>query len=149
MDWSLCIFKMNDQKSRVAQSTNGIWEITLIMKAISLLSLREQDACCQLNIKLLGSWGGCMRVQERSGDLAAVILFPVSQRGSGDGADGRRTSLPGQAGLTCLPGQRGPALVSWNLLQVTLLRRFSWQCLQPSPQGWISTFLKARISGCL
>lgn len=148
MDWSLCIFKMNDQKSQVAQSTNGIWETTVIMKAISLLSLREQDACCQLNIRFLGGWGQCMRGQEQSGELAAVILFSVSQRGSGAGADGIRTSLPWQAGLTCLPGQRGPALVSWDLLQVALLRRFSGKCLQPSPQWWISTLLKARISGC-
>lgn len=66
-----------------------------------------------------------MRAQEQSGELAAVILFSVSQKGSGAGADGRRTSLPGQAGLTCLPGQRRPALVSLNLLQVALLRRLS------------------------
>lgn len=48
------------------------------MKAISLLSLREQDACCQLNIKLPGSWGWCVRGQKQSGELAVVILslFP-------------------------------------------------------------------------
>lgn len=124
MDWSLCMFKMNDQKSQVTQSTNGIWETTVIMKAISLLSLREQGACCQLNIKFLGSWGQCARGQEQSGELAAVILFSVSQRGSGAGADERRTSLPGQAGLTCLPGQRGPALVSWDLAACSCSQEF-------------------------
>lgn len=82
------------------------------MKAISLLSLREQDACCQLNIKLPGSWGGGVRGQEQSGELAGVILFSLSQRASGPGASGRKTLPPAEAGLTCLPGQRGPVLVS-------------------------------------
>lgn len=82
------------------------------MKAISLLSLREQDACCQLNIKLPGSWGWCVRGQKQSGELAAVTLSSLSQRGSGPGADGRKTLLPAEAGLTCLPGQRAPVLVS-------------------------------------
>lgn len=84
------------------------------MKAISLLSLREQDACCQLNIELFipGSWGWCVRGQEQSGELAGVILFSLSQRVSGPGADGTKTLLPAEAGLTCLPGQRGPVLLS-------------------------------------
>lgn len=129
MDWSLRVFKMNDQKSQVAQSTNGIRETTVIMKAISLLSLREQDACCQMNIKLLGSWGRCTRGQEQSGELAVVILFSVSQRSSGVGADGSRTSLPGPAGTTCPPGLRGPmGLCCWA---GTFCRTF-WRCLQPS-----------------
>lgn len=144
MDWSLYIFKMNDQKAKWHKAQKG-WETTVIMKAISLLSLREQDACCQLNIKLLGSWGQCVRGQEQSGELAAVILFPASQRDSGAGADGRRASLSGQARLTCLPEQRrGYVLVSWNLLQTALLKRFFWNCLQLSPHGWISGFSKSQ-----
>lgn len=58
------------------------------------------------------------------------LSFSVSQRGSGAGADGKGTSvLPGQAGLTCLPGQRGPALVSCNLVQRSILGKFPCKCL--------------------
>lgn len=142
MDWSLRVFKMNDQKSQVAQSTNGIRETTVIMKAISLLSLREQDACCQMNIKLLGSWGWCMRGQEQSGELAVVILFSVSQRSSG--ADGRRTSLPGPAGTTYPPGHGRPVnLCCWA---GTFCRIFL-EVLPAQHWMWISIFLKAGLWG--
>ena len=53
-----------------------------------------------------------MRGQAQSGELAAVILFSVSQIRFRAGADRRRTSLSGQASMTCLAGQRGPVLVS-------------------------------------
>lgn len=55
---------------------------------------------CQINIKLPGSWGWCVRGQEQSSELAVVILFSLSLRGSGPGAEGRMTLLPAEAGLT-------------------------------------------------